>query len=136
MDLQTKAYFIMNGKSYFKIAEEYIQLQQIFVKDTLLEKLSLLFEMIQPIVMLIFKQSVTIFTALSLQKTLKLWTQWLRFQTLRKDVQQWTTIVRSNGGPFISTNDPTYHMYVYADGMTRLHESLPITFPEKRAKRL
>jgi hypothetical protein len=32
-------------------------------------------------------------------------------------VREWTNIVRAVGGPFISTNDAKYHIYVYADGM-------------------
>ena len=70
---------------------------------------------------------------ISLHKTISLWTQWFQFKTLTYEIREWTSIVRSIGGPFISSNDPTYHMFVYADGMQRVWDSL-FVLPEKCAK--
>jgi hypothetical protein len=141
MDLQTKAYFLLNKKPYFKMADEYVGLQQTFVKDTLLESLSLWMDMvIYPLGLLIayifFDKKPSIFSASSIHKMFTTWIDWFKFKWLNSQMSDWMRIVRSQGGPFISTNDPTYHMYVYADGMQRLHDSLPISLPEKRAKRL
>lgn len=134
-------FLLLNGPDYFSLADEYVTLQKIFVKDDVYETVSLWFDMIiSPILTIlhsIWKQAYPSFlTLMSFQKCVNLWKQWFRFQDLKKQVREWMNIVRSIGGPFISSNDPEYHMFVYADGMQRLHHALSAAIAEKRAKRL
>lgn len=81
----------------------------------------------------IYNKTPTVFGMLGFHKAITLWTQWIRYKTLTYEIREWTNIVRSIGGPFISSNDPTFHVFVYADGMQRIWNSLFI-FSEKRAK--
>jgi hypothetical protein len=55
-----------------------------------------------------------------LVKCWQLWKQLFRYQELLAEVWYWKLVVRLVGGPWISTNDPDYHNFVYADAMTRL----------------
>lgn len=133
-------FLLLNGSNYFSLADEYVTLQQIFVKETPLDQIGLWFDMVvSPLLTILhalWKQMApSIFTVLSFQKCVTLWKQWLRFQDLKKQIHEWMNIVRSIGGPFISSNDPEYHVFVYADAMQRLHGGLSTLIAEKRAKR-
>ena len=129
----------MNENNYFELAEEYVELQQVFLNDGWVGNITLWIDMIvYPIVsfisIFVYHQTPTIFSMISLHKTITLWTQWFTFKTLTYEIREWTNIVRSIGGPFISSNDPTYHIFVYADGMQRVWDSL-FVLPEKGTKR-
>jgi hypothetical protein len=129
----------MRPKNYFSIADEYVSLQKIFSRDTLLEKLELWIEMIiSPLIMIIMAvwnwSGLDMFQMMSLQKCFKLWKDWFRMRELKSEIHTWIRIVRSIGGPFISCNDAEYHVFVYADGMQRLHDLLIV--PKERTKRL
>ena len=133
-------YLILNSKNYFAIAEEYVTLSKVFKKETFLEKLSLWVEMlIYPLVMLtcifVYEQEFSIFTLMTIHKTVSLWFDWVKYNDMSTDIHDWIKIVRSNGGPFISTNDPKYHTYIYADGMQRLYNTFPV-LSKKGTKRL
>lgn len=122
-------HFVLYPQNYFEIAEEFIRLQTIFIKETFFEKIKLWFEMIiSPIITVCISlysgQSPSFFTMIGFQKCFQLWQEWFEFRRLASIVREWTNIVRTIGGPFISTNDPKYHIYVYADGMQRIHNSL------------
>ena len=130
---------LMRPKNYFSIADEYVSLQKIFSRDTLLEKLELWIEMIiSPLIMIIMAvwnwSGLDMFQMMSLQKCFKLWKDWFRMRELKSEIHTWIRIVRSIGGPFISCNDAEYHVFVYADGMQRLHDLLIV--PKERTKRL
>lgn len=129
---------LMHPKNYFEIADEYVSLQRIFSRDTLLEKLELWVEMIiTPLFMLvsaILNMSMPdMFQMMSLQKCVQLWKDWFRMRELRTEIHSWMSIVRSIGGPFIASNDAEYHVFVYADGMQRLHD---LIISKERTKRL
>lgn len=129
---------LMNPKNYFTIADEYVSLQRIFSRDTLLEKLELWIEMIiTPLFMLgsaILNMTLPdMFQMMSLQKCVQLWKDWFRMRELRSEIHNWMRIVRSVGGPFIASNDAEYHVFVYADGMQRLHD---LILAKERTKRL
>jgi hypothetical protein len=49
----------------------------------------------------------------------KAWTEWIEYQDLRFEVQRMYLLTAAVGGPFISTNDPDYQAYVYADAVMR-----------------
>lgn len=130
---------LMRPKNYFSLADEYVSLQKIFSRDTLLGKLELWIEMIiSPLiqfVMAVWNQKIPdMFQLMSLQKCAQLWKDWFRMREIRSEIHVWMKIIRSIGGPFISSNDAEYHVFVYADGMQRLHDSLLIT--KERAKRV
>lgn len=130
---------LMNDKNYFKIADDYVSLQKIFSTDTLIKKVELWIEMvISPLFtfgMMIWEQKAPdMFNIMSLQKCFQLWKDWFRMRELRSQIHTWIKLIRSIGGPFISTNDAEYHVFVYADAMQRLHDLLIIS--EKGTKRL
>jgi hypothetical protein len=133
-------FLLLNGSDYFSLADEFVTLQKIFVKEHVYDQIGLWFDMIvSPILTILhslWKQvTPSIFTVLSFQKCVTLWKQWFRFQDLKKQIHEWMNIVRAIGGPFISSNDPEYHVFVYADAMQRLHRGLTTAISEKRAKR-
>jgi hypothetical protein len=133
-------HIILHPNSYFEFADEFVKLQLIFVKESAIEIASLWLDMvISPLASLIYclvyRISPSIFTILSLQKTLQLWSDWFRFKYLTSEIREWTKIVRSIGGPFISTNDPLYHIYVYADAMQRLNTCLFMQHPRQAFRR-
>ena len=130
---------LMSQSNYFSIADEYVSLQKIFSRDTLLEKLELWIEMIiSPLIMFVMMiwdwKAPDMFQMMSLQKCAQLWKDWFRMRELRSEIHKWIRIVRSIGGPFIATNDAEDHVFVYADAMQRLRDSLLIT--KEGAKRL
>lgn len=146
MSLQINQYLILNKKRYFDIAEEFVKLEKLFKLETLFEKVSFWIDMIMyPIYTLIsilgFHQKLGIMTIMSIHKTVTKWQQYFRYVELKSDIAEWKAMVRSVGGPFISTNDDTYHSYVYADGMQRLHDNLfggrsSFLLAKERTKRL
>ena len=73
------------------------------------------------------------FYVFSLVKTYQLWIDWFRFKELGQTIKEWTKIVKSLNGPWISTNNPDYHVFVYADGMERIKYAL-LTRPKKLTK--
>ena len=127
--LKINQYLILNKKNYFKIADEFVTLHQLFKTETFFEKFNFWIDLvIYPLYTLIsilfFKQDLGIFTMMSVHKTVSKWQQYLRYIELKFETDEWKAIVQSVGGPFISTNDDKYHIYVYADGMQRLHDNM------------
>lgn len=124
---------ILNIKPYFELAEEYVELQKKFLTENTFQWVSLTIEMIlQPLFILgkiIYSNTFSMFDVIGIHKTISLWLNWFKYKQLNTEIREWTRIVRSIGGPFISTNDPTYHMYVYADGMQRIHDKLFKRYP-------
>ena len=130
---------LMSPSNYFSIADEYLSLQKIFSRDTLLEKLDLWIVMvISPLIMFVMMiwnwKAPDMFQMMSLQKCAQLWKDWFRMRELRTQIHMWMKIVRSIDGPFIATNDAEYHVFVYADAMQRLRDSLLVT--KESTKRL
>lgn len=128
MSQQTLTKIILNNSDYFEDAEEYSKIRKIFNPETYYGKISLWVEMIiSPLINLFMtfyrQEPLGIFGILSIHKCVSLWNDWFRYRELQLKIQQWKEIVRSIGGPFISTNDPDYQSYVYADGMQRIFYS-------------
>ena len=122
-------HIILNTKNYFQIAEEFVNLNKLFKQETLFEKLNFWIDMVVYPLYLIFstiwfEQPVGMFTMLSIHKTVSKWQQYLKFLELKEKTDEWKRLIQSIGGPFISTNDQTYHVYVYADGMQRSYNNL------------
>ena len=121
-------FIALEGANYFEKAEEYIPLHAKFNPEELISKISVWIEMVigplVTIIMAIIEQEPTsMFSMLSFYKCLDMWSEWFRYKQLHYEVHEWMKIVRSIGGPFISTNDPMYQPYVYADNMQRIHYS-------------
>lgn len=55
----------------------------------------------------------------ALLSTGRAWYEFMKFCTLRFEMQQMYLQTMKIGGPFISTNDPDYLPYVYADAVLR-----------------
>lgn len=113
------------NQSYFETAEEFVQMNKVFTKTDLIGKIMLWIDMvISPLITIVTalynQEAPSIFSVMSFYKTFSMWKDWLYFETLKTEIHEWTRAVKSVGGPFISTNDPVYHSYVYADGMERL----------------
>jgi len=129
-------YILLNHSNYFQQAERFVELTKTFVRESFLEQMFLWVEMvIQPLVsiimMIFFGKEVSIFTLFEIQKLTSIWYKWFEFKQLAFQIRQWRNVVQSVGGPFISTNDANYHVYVYADGMQRLS----LVLSEKLRKR-
>jgi len=121
--------YILLETDYFKKAEQFVQLQTIFIQDSYVGKISLWVDMIvSPIISIImfcmYGETPSMFSLLSFQKCGKLWYQWFEFKILAEEIRVWRQIIKDVKGPFIATNDPTYQVYVYADAMERLRSSL------------
>ena len=137
-------YMILNRTDYFAVADEIIKLTQLFKRETVIENLNFWVDMvIHPLVtvgsVLFLNQDLGMFTILTIYKTITKWQQYFRYVELTYQTKEWKQIVTLAGGPFISTNDETYHMYVYADGMQRLYNLLfttPFLLTKKGSKRL
>jgi len=135
-------YVLLNDKTYFKIADEFTQLHRRFSTETLFQKMGLWVDMfVSPLITLVqvvvFHKVPDLFTLLSIQKTVSIWGEWLRWMQFKATMREWVKIVRAIGGPFISCNDAEYHMFVYADGMQRIHDALlGARITKERAKRL
>jgi hypothetical protein len=111
---------------YFELAEEHVELTAKFQTETILDTLSLLMDMILYPLYILYQVCMMDFSpmyVMALVKTYQLWVDWLRLRVLQEKVDNWTGIVRSIGGPWISVNNPDYHVFVYADGMERIHFS-------------
>lgn len=104
----------------------------------MLDTISLWMDMIiYPIYTVInwFISEFSMLSLIGLTKTYQLWLDWFRFKSLGKQVRSWTNIVRSVGGPFISSNEAEFHVFVYADGMERIRESLNPKYKPKNGKK-
>jgi hypothetical protein len=124
---------------YFSQAEEFVNLQEIFIVDSFFASISLWIDMIFYPLYVIYKLCMQDFSPMfiiSLTKTYRLWIDWFRFHELGKTIKSWKETVNKVGGPWISTNDPTYHVYVYADGMERLSHSIKLLGHRTRSKKL
>jgi hypothetical protein len=127
---------ILQPTNYFQIADEYVSLQKKFVKETFFEKIGLWFDMlISPLITIVqlFMNGMDIFLVYSLHKVVSLWKDWFRMKYLQTIIREWRQIVKQVGGPFITCNDAEYHLFVYADAMQRILDSLLLT--KKRTKR-
>ena len=126
-DLRKKARKIkIRDDGYFALSEEYVGLKDKFHCQDLMDTLYLWFDMVFYPVYIIIRLCMLDFSAmyiLTLVKTYQLWIDWMRLQELETKVESWKITVRSLGGPWISSNIPELHVFVYADGMERIRYS-------------
>ena len=65
----------------------------------------------------------------------KIWVDWFRLREIERKVDTWKTTVRSLGGPWIVSNDPDLHVFVYADGMERIKYSRVAPRPSRKTEK-
>jgi hypothetical protein len=140
MTVHIDQYLILNNCNYFAIAEEFTLLTQLFKMDTSFEKLNFWIDMIiYPIITLIsiiiYNEKIGIFTIVSIHKTVSKWQKYLHYLLLKTKINEWKEVIKSTGGPVISTNDDKYITYVYADAIQRLHNRLFSTFFTKKGSK-
>ena len=116
-------YLIRNAKHYFKEAEEFIALKATYDEMSWWTIFDMASPLITIVIALITKKFPDLFSILGIHKSFEHWVNYFRYLELRSYFTEWKAIVDAVGGPFISTNDPTYMAYVYADGMHRIHTS-------------
>jgi len=126
-DLRKKARKItVANDGYFALSEEYVELKKKFYCEDLMDTLYLWFDMVIHPIYIVVRLCMLNFSAMyvfTLIKTYQIWIDWLRLQELESKVDSWKTTVRSLGGPWISSNTPDLHVFVYADGMERIRYS-------------
>ena len=115
-------YFLQESTDFFKDAEEYLGLRKRF--GGLFVWIDMIVAPLVTIITFILDGTYDMFALLTFGKSLMVVREWLRYRTLSSRISKWKEIVKNAGGPFISTNDPEYHIFVYADGMQRLHNSM------------
>lgn len=134
---QTKKLEVPN-EEYFIIADEYVILKDKFFYEDTIAILYSWFDMILYPIYIVFRLCMLDLSPtylFTLIKTYQVWSDWLRLQELEKKVETWKTTVRSVGGPWISCNNPDYHVFVYADGMERIRYSRAFLPSQKTVKK-
>jgi hypothetical protein len=122
------SHLILRPGTYFEDADNYVRLHKIYKPDDWLSKISIWLEMIVSplfsIVSAIYNEELPgILTVIGMYKTVWLWIEWVLYKELSQEVSAWVNHVRQIGGPFISTNDPSYQAFVYAHTMQQMHYS-------------
>jgi hypothetical protein len=138
-DIRKKARKLkLSDEEYFELADEYIDLKQKFETEDTMSWLYLWFDMLLYPIYIVIRlcmQDYSIMYLMTLVKTYQLWIDWFRFRELEKRIEFWKSTIRSLGGPWISANNPEFHVFVYADGMERIRESLKSKYKPKNAKK-
>lgn len=115
-------YFVENSTDFFKDTHEYFELRRKF--KTIMPWVDMIVGPLITIISFLWYGSYDMFSLVSFGKAIMVFKEWLRYYQISKNIRKWKMIVKSMNGPFISTNDPEYHVFVYADGMQRLHNSI------------
>lgn len=140
-DLRKKARKIrVSDDGYFALSEEYVELKKKFHCEELMDTLYLWFDMVLHPIYIVIRLCMLDFSAmyvLTLIKTYQIWIDWLRLQELERQVETWRSTVRSLGGPWISSNNPDLHVFVYADGMERIRYSKTVVLhPSQKTEKM
>jgi len=107
-------------RPYFKIAHEYLGLHKLFLPEDSLDCLVLVFDLLLYPIWILCSGNFTLMDIFPLMKCGQMWKDLFRYQELSTEIWYWKFIVKLVGGPWISTNDPNYHVFVYSDAMVRL----------------
>lgn len=111
-------------KPYFSLTEEYLELKKKF-EVSYFELFLLFVDMLYPLY--IFYQILlgehSIMFVFALTKSYQVWGDLFRYLYLQEEIESWIFYVKCLGGPWISTNNSDYHLFVYADAMERIYLS-------------
>ena len=119
-------------KTAFQTAERYIQLSNVWETGEWVPLIKHINEMILMPLIAFFSYSVgysdVMFCLTTAVGAMNAWSDYTEFIELKFAMQRMELQARRVGGPFISTNDPTYMPYVWADAVTRLrHRRLSLS---------
>jgi len=110
-------------KTAFQTAERYIQLSNVWETGEWVPLIKHINEMILMPLIAFFSYSVgysdVMFCLTTAVGAMNAWSDYTEFIELKFAMQRMELQARRIGGPFISTNDPTYMPYVWADAVTR-----------------
>jgi hypothetical protein len=112
----------------FESAERYIQLRSKYVPqswgDTVLRVQDLILAPMLVLVLTLTGKGDLSMLVTTLYRTYQSWSEWFELTTLRFEVQRMYLTAMKAGGPFITTNDPLYMPYVWADAEVRVNMHL------------
>ncbi len=107
----------------FVVAEKYIQLRKVWspksMGDWMMRINELIITPLITIFLILLGESDFIGVISAGISTFRAWMGYINYTTLRFDMQTMYLQTMKMGGPFISTNDPDYLPYVYADAVFR-----------------
>ena len=113
----------------FQSAERYIQLTKVWDSGEWVPLIKHINEMILMPLIAFFcyfiGYSDIMFCLSTAVSAMNAWAEFTEFVELKFMMQRMELQARRVGGPFISTNDPTYMPYVWADAVTRESVRLP-----------
>jgi len=124
------------NEPYFQLAEEYLALEEQFYCEGMFDSFYLWFDMLLNPLYCIFRMFMMDFSymyVMTFVSAYQKWMNWFRFKELEGKIEEWKKIVRSLGGPWISTGNPEYHVFVYAEGMERIRHSQ--TVPSQKTEK-
>lgn len=111
-----------NSTDFFKDTNEYFDLRRKF--KSIYVWVDMIVAPLITIITFFIYGNWDMFALMGFAKSIMAFREWLRFRELSAKIYRWKDIVNNSGGPDISTNDPEYHIFVYADAMQRLHNKL------------
>lgn len=113
----------------FQSAERYVQLSKVWESDEWAPMIKHINEMFLMPLIAFFSYSIgysdILFCLTTFASAINAWSEFTEFVELKFMMQRMELQARRKGGPFISTNDPTYMPYVWADAVTRLRARRP-----------
>lgn len=108
----------------FEIAERFIQLRKQCNPKSIAERMTLITDMIvMPVItffFIILKNHDIFMVVSAVSKAFSAWQEWIEYNNLRLLVQKMYLHTALVGGPFITTNDPSYMPYVFAEAVYRV----------------
>ena len=114
---------IILSKNPFRDAERYIQLKKTCAPESWADSINRMNDMIlMPIIVIflfILKKADVFLIASTVARTYQVWKDFVEYTHLRFEVQKMLMHTKLVGGPFITTNDPRYLPYVFADAVAR-----------------
>lgn len=107
----------------FEVAERYIQLKKVCDTRSWFDTIQRINDMIiMPFIVVflfILRKADVFLIASTIGRTYQVWADFIEYTHLRYEVQLMFLQTKLIGGPFITTNDPTYLPYVFADAVVR-----------------
>jgi hypothetical protein len=108
-------FFIENAScDFFKLAEEYLQLEKRFHRETFFEELMFWFEAVVAPLWTMISGSVDLWSVMTIYKAAEIWSAFIRYSVLADMIWRW----QDNAVPKIGTNNNRYLPYVFAHELT------------------